>query len=116
MAQLTRRGDVVTQAMIDAYAELSGDFNPIHVDLAAAAASEFGGIVAHGPIGLQAFFRAATEALGTEALPPGSTVKVTYRAPVRPGDRIDCDGEEADARCVNQEGVTVASIQSELPA
>jgi 3-hydroxybutyryl-CoA dehydratase len=112
VAELNRRGDVVTQPMIDAYAELSGDFNPLHVDLAAAEASEFDGIIAHGPIGLQAFFCAATELLGTEALPPGSTVKVTYRAPVRPGDRVSCEGDPADARCVNQDGVTVASIQA----
>ena len=32
--------DRVTQVGIDAYAELSGDFNPLHVDAEAAAASE----------------------------------------------------------------------------
>ena len=60
--------DVVTQAGIDAYAELSGDFNPLHVDPEAAAASEFGGIIAHGPIALHAFFRAATAWAGADAL------------------------------------------------
>ena len=78
----------VTQESIDAYAEISGDFNPLHVDPAAAAASEFGGIIAHGPIALHAFLRAATEWLGTDALPAGSEVKVTYRAPTRPGDEV----------------------------
>ena len=56
--------DEVTQDGIDAYAELSGDFNPLHVDPEAAAASEFGGIIAHGPIALHAFFRAATSGWG----------------------------------------------------
>ncbi|QEC48116.1 acyl dehydratase [Baekduia soli] len=116
--------DVVTQANIDAYAELSGDFNPLHVDPEAAAASEFGGIIAHGPIALHAFFRAATAWLGVDALPPGSEVKVTYRAPTRPGDSITSelrssedlgDGRTAvEADCVNQDGTTVVSVRAVL--
>jgi 3-hydroxybutyryl-CoA dehydratase len=117
--------DVVTQDGIDAYAEISGDFNPLHVDPEAAAASEFGGIIAHGPIALHAFFRAATQSLGTDALPAGSEVKVTYRAPTRPGDEVSCratkteradDGRlELEAECVTQEGTTVVSIRATLP-
>jgi acyl dehydratase len=116
--------DEVTQPGIDAYAELSGDFNPLHVDPAAAAASEFGGIIAHGPIALQSFLRAATQWLGVEALPPGSSVKVTYRAPTRPGDRVAAEvrevSERADGRhdvvaeCVKQDGTTVVSVRAVL--
>ena len=110
--------DRVTQDAIDAYAQLSGDFNPLHVDPEAAAASEFGGIIAHGPIALHAFFRAATASLGRDALPPGSTVAVTYRAPTRPGDEITCELPDAfgevEAECVNQAGVTVVSIRATL--
>src|SRR5215471_8435908 len=89
--------DEVTQAGIDAYAEISGDFNPLHVDPEAAAASEFGGIIAHGPIALHSFFRAATAWLGTDAMPAGSSIKVTYRAPTRPGDQVSCVLREQDA-------------------
>ncbi len=116
--------DVVTQDNIDAYAELSGDFNPLHVDPEAAAASEFGGIIAHGPIALHAFFRAATQWLGVDALPAGSSVAVTYRAPTRPGDEIVCVVQETTARddgrtdvlaeCVNQDGTTVVSVTAVL--
>jgi 3-hydroxybutyryl-CoA dehydratase len=112
--------DRVTQDGIDAYAELSGDFNPLHVDPEAAAASEFGGIIAHGPIALHAFFRAATASLGRDALPAGSRVAVTYRAPTRPGDEITCELPDAfgdvEAECVNQDGVTVVSVRAKLPA
>jgi len=116
--------DEVTQPGIDAYAELSGDFNPLHVDPEAAAASEFGGIIAHGPIALQSFLRAATAWLGVEALPPGSSVQVTYRAPTRPGDHVAAEvravAERADGRhdveaeCVTQDGTTVVSVRAVL--
>ena len=116
--------ELVTQDSIDAYAEISGDFNPLHVDPEAAAASEFGGIIAHGPVALHAFFRAATEWLGTDALPAGSEVKVTYRAPTRPGDEVTVRlgelqaGEhgrsELKAECVTQDGTTVVSVTAVL--
>lgn len=116
--------DRVTQERIDAYAELSGDFNPLHVDPAAAAASEFGGVIAHGPIALHAFFRAATEWLGADALPPASEMRVTYRAPTRPDDEVTCglreredldDGRtRIEAECIKQDGTVVVSIRAVL--
>jgi 3-hydroxybutyryl-CoA dehydratase len=126
MSEFPAVTDVVTQDGIDAYAEISGDYNPLHVDPEAAAASEFGGIIAHGPIALHAFFRAATQWLGSEALPAGSSVAVTYRAPTRPGDAVavrvgelspteDGSATEVTAECVTQEGTTVVSIRSVLP-
>lgn len=42
----------VTAARIDAYAELSGDFTPVHVDEEYARNSHFGQRVAHGLFGL----------------------------------------------------------------
>ncbi len=124
MSEFAGITDEVTQDGIDAYAELSGDFNPLHVDPEAAAASEFGGIIAHGPIALHAFFRAATQWLGTEALPPGCEVKATYRAPTRPGDAVTCelgdvqpadDGRAAlESDCVKQDGTVVVSVRATL--
>ena len=122
--KLPEIADDVDQDVIDAYADLSGDYNPLHVDVEAGKAAGFGGTIAHGPIALQAFFRAATAWLGSDALPQGSTVKVTYRAPVRPGDSIRCvtrelgheDGVAAiDAECVNQDEATVVSISASVP-
>ncbi len=122
--ELPEIADDVDQGVIDAYAELSGDYNPLHVDVEAGKAAGFGGTIAHGPIALQAFFRAATAWTGADALPPGSTVKVTYRAPVKPGDRIRCltsemssdDGVAAiEAECVNQDETTVVSVVASVP-
>jgi acyl dehydratase len=114
----------VTQEKIDLYAELSGDFNPLHVDLEAAAASEFGGTIAHGPISLQPCFRSLAAWLGEEALPAGTKVSVTYRYRVRPGDRVSFEGAfdekqsesvRLEGQCVNQDGTAVASIDITLP-
>lgn len=110
----------VDQAVIDRYATLSGDFNPLHVDPDVAARSEFGSTIAHGPIALQTFFVAATRRLGSEALPPGSKVYATYRYPVRPGDEVSChwlaDGEPGGptAECRNQDGTVVVTVASVL--
>jgi 3-hydroxybutyryl-CoA dehydratase len=117
-------GDRVTQDTINVYADLSGDYNPLHVDLEVAAASEFGGTIAHGPIAFQSLFRSLTAGLGSPALPAGTKVAVTYRAPVRPGDTVssqiepagDGDGEQYSAAAVNQDGVTVISGTVALPA
>jgi len=39
---------VVTQDDINQYADVSGDFNPIHIDQEFAAGSRFGQTIAHG--------------------------------------------------------------------
>ncbi len=38
----------LSQAMIDAYAEASGDHNPIHIDPDFARSTPLGGTIAHG--------------------------------------------------------------------
>lgn len=45
--QLTHRV-TVTQAMIDEYADITGDYNPVHVDREYAAKTRFGACIAHG--------------------------------------------------------------------
>ncbi len=107
----------VTQDTINAYAELSGDFNPLHVDAAIAEGSEFGGTIAHGPIAFQALFRALMEGCGADTLPEGTLIDVTYRAPVRPGDCVSSQvtalGEDRyDVACVNSSGIVVIAGQA----
>lgn len=46
------RGMTVTEAHVVAFAGLSGDFNPIHTDETAAAATPFGTRIAHGQLGM----------------------------------------------------------------
>ena len=123
-AEFPSVSEAVSQETINSYADLSGDYNPIHVDEAAGAASEFGGTIAHGPIALQTFFRSLTEWLGTTAPPAGTEIKIVFRAPTRPGDTIHCELRERDddgeaieiaTECVNQDGTTVIGAKTSIP-
>jgi len=75
----------VTDEAINAFAELSGDENPIHLDDAYAAESMFGGRVAHGMLSAAAV-SAALASL------PGDIVyleqELSFNAPVRPGETV----------------------------
>lgn len=83
-AELTRR---FTQEDIDAFARISGDDNPAHVDAEWAEASPFKGRVAHGVLtaGL------ISAVLGTQLPGPGTiymSQTLKWLAPVRPGDEL----------------------------
>ncbi|MEX0405928.1 MaoC family dehydratase [Aquibium sp. LZ166] len=115
----------ITQAMIDRYAAISGDFNPVHVDPDRAAASPFGSTIAHGCIPMEPLFQALARAMGRPLLPFGTRVSLRYRAPARPGDRIRVEGAVADRKddawqvpfaCLNQSGQTVIDGTCLVPA
>jgi acyl dehydratase len=82
---------LVDQARIDAFAEVTGDHQWIHVDPARAAASPFGGTIAHGYLTLSLISGAHFE-LGL--FPEDVTVlnygldRVRFTAPVPSGSRV----------------------------
>ena len=78
----------ITQEMIDIYAAISGDFNPIHGDAQAATASAFGGTIAHGCIPMEPVFQSIMRWRNAHALPRDTAIRLRYRAPSRPGDVI----------------------------
>lgn len=77
----------ITNAEILAFATLSGDYNPLHIDPSAAAEGVFGGIIAHGMLvaGL------ISTAIGTGLPGPGTIYlkqSLRFTKPVRSGDTI----------------------------
>lgn len=82
----------ITQDRVDAYAEASGDHNPIHLDESYASTTQFGTRIAHGMLSL---------ALVTEMLAinfpntwhDGGKLKVRFSAPVFPGETVVTYGE-----------------------
>jgi 3-hydroxybutyryl-CoA dehydratase len=97
-ASLTK---TITDADIRAFAELSGDRNPIHLDDEYAATTRFGRRIAHGMLAASLI----STVLGTE-LPGTGTVYLSqnsrFVAPVYPGDTVT-------AR------VTIKSIRDDKP-
>ncbi|CAN7483528.1 MaoC family dehydratase [Phenylobacterium sp. LjRoot219] len=83
-AEMTR---VVSAAVVDAFAELSGDTNPVHLDEAYAKTTDFGVRVAHGMIS-GAYISAV---IGTKLPGPGAVYlsqSLKFRRPVRLGDEV----------------------------
>ena len=84
------RRQVVRQEHIVAFADISGDRNPVHLDPEYARGTVFKGIVAHGM--LSASFISGllgNELPGTGAIYVGQTL--AFRSPVRPGDEVETE-------------------------
>ena len=117
VGETAKRSRRVTSRDIELFTELTGDRNPLHYDEAAAARSQFGGVIVQGGV-----TSGLLNALVAEDLPgPGSVflhVDWSFRAPVRPGDVITAVAEVLETRpdkpitklrttITNQDGVVV---------
>ena len=81
----------VDQAMIDRFAEATGDFQWIHVDVARAKASPFGTTIAHGWLTLSLLARLSNETYRVEQLAARLNYgcnKVRFTSPVPAGSRL----------------------------
>lgn len=77
----------VTGADIDAFAEVTGDDNPVHLDEAYAAKTRFGGRIAHGMLSAGYI----STVLGSRMPGPGAiylSQTLRFRRPVRIGDTV----------------------------
>jgi acyl dehydratase len=83
-----------TQELIDRWADLSGDYNPLHVDTAFAEATQFGGTIAHGHLTLALMENLMLSVGGDAWLTGGVLRNVKFRAPVRPGGAYDLHAEQ----------------------
>ena len=123
-------GRTITEADVTAFAGLSGDYNALHVDENFAAATSFGGRIAHGLLVLSVASGLSTRLPVLHALQPSllGMTEVTCRwlAPVRIGDTVRVEltftaaqltrsgtrGRVTERRVVlNQDDVTVIDSQ-----
>lgn len=82
----------VTGSDLEAFAAVTGDDNPVHLDEAFAAATPFGGRIAHGM--LSAGYISAV--IGTRLPGPGAiyvSQSLRFRRPVRIGDTVTARAE-----------------------
>jgi len=96
-----------TTEQIAAYAEASGDLNPIHLDDDFARSVGLPGVIAHGMLQMGLLARVAGE--------PGQLRRLSCRfaGMVRPGDTVTFRGDREDGRvrltALNQDGQPVVS-------
>jgi 3-hydroxybutyryl-CoA dehydratase len=87
VGQFAERTKLMTESLVNAYAELTGDFSPVHVDEAAAKQTRFGTRIAHGM--LSAGFLSAV--IGMDLPGPGTiwvAQALKFKQPVKLGDTI----------------------------
>jgi len=90
--QLDEITQVVEQTMIDAYADASGDVNPLHIDPEFAKTTFFGRTIAHGLLTL-AFVSRVLSAWNWQGWAYGGELNVSFLGPVYPGDSVRVSGE-----------------------
>jgi 3-hydroxybutyryl-CoA dehydratase len=92
----------VTEADVVAFAGLSGDYNPLHVDAVTAASSHFGERVAHGVLGIAIASGLFTRTELSQSL-QGSLVALLgidarFLGPLLLGDTVHVDAEVVELR------------------
>ena len=81
----------ITQDRLNAYCTASGDHNPLHWDAEFAAATQFGGIIAHGMLTLALVSRMMAAAYGQAWLESGS-LRTRFKGAAYLGDRVASRG------------------------
>lgn len=113
----------ITASDVDAFAALTGDYNPIHVDEEFAQQSRWGERIAHGMLVAGLVTQTLSEIGGEGAVHVSE--QVWFKAPVRIGDTVTVTSEvtkkiEEKRRLsmasvwANQDGVTVIEGRGEL--
>ncbi len=112
----------ISQEKIGRYANASGDHNPLHLDPAFAATTQFGGTIAHGMLVLAYVSEMMTAAFG-EAWLKGGRLKVRFRGAARPGDTVTAAGRivrvesvrtVCEVECRNHKGELLISGEAEV--
>lgn len=85
----------VTKDAIRTYADITDDYNPIHLDDEFAAQTELKGVIAHGTMSLSLIWQSLSATFGIENM-KDMTVTIRFRRPVRPGDDLVAKGTLRD--------------------
>lgn len=81
----------ISQAQLNAYAQASGDYNPLHLDLDFAAKTQFGGVIAHGMLTLAFISEMMAAGFGRPWLETG-TLNVRFKGAAYLGDQVATRG------------------------
>ncbi|HWE64914.1 MAG TPA: MaoC family dehydratase [Chloroflexota bacterium] len=116
----------ITAERVRAYAEASGDFNPVHIDPEFAATTEFGGPIAHGML-LLAYVARVLDARFGRAWPATGALDARFRAPALVGTTVtiqcaiqavvpDGEGQRVECRitCIGAQGESLVTATASL--
>jgi 3-hydroxybutyryl-CoA dehydratase len=114
----------VTDELIRKFADVSGDYNPIHLDEEFAATTRFGKRIAHGMLGAS-FISAVLGYQLSERKVVYLSQSLKFLAPVFIGDTVTATATVKDVRedkpivtiettCANQNGETVISGEGKI--
>ena len=101
---------VITREAINAYRAASGDHNPIHYDDAFAAATRFGGVIAHGMLTLALVSEMMTQAYGAD-WPAAGSLRVRFRGAAYPGDTLESTGIVAKSAAEDSRTVVTCNVE-----
>lgn len=77
----------IDQQTVTAYAQLTGDYNPIHLDPEFASKTVMGAVIAHGTLSVGLIWRALESALGSHCLTRIS-LDIRFIKPVKLGEHL----------------------------
>src|SRR5690554_3675406 len=91
----------VDAGVIRSYAELSEDYNPIHLDQEFAATTMMGGVIAHGTMSISLIWQSLFRTFGPSVF-ESLELDVRFLKPVRLGETLVAGGciSENDSECV----------------
>ncbi len=90
-------GLTVDMPAILAYAEITGDFNPLHVDAVFAATTAMGQPIAHGTLSMNLIWQSIAATVGN-ARAACSEIDIRFAKPVFVGDRVEAGGRAVDGQ------------------
>lgn len=92
---LIERRFLVDRVAIRRYADVTQDYNPIHLDPEFAAQTPMGGVIAHGMLSLSLLWQSLAATFGLERM-TGIALEVRFVRPVREDDWVVAGGNRAD--------------------
>jgi len=99
----------IAQEQLQRYAAASGDYNPIHLDPAAARSVGLDGVIAHGMLSMAFLGQFVNQQISDEPRARVERIKVRYAGMVRLGDTLTCEGKVTG----RAEGATETAITLE---
>ena len=101
---------LMTQEIINKWADAVEDHNPLHVDPEYAKKTKFKSTIAHGPLVISYISELMGNWLGIGWIEGGKLLDIKFNAPVKPGDKITIGGKVKEKRDIENEKMVECEI------